>query len=266
MTNIEVYKTWAPNNAEWTQWAKPVMFANMTSPARTDEQFSINIPEIKWLDFYSQNTAIIVDLPSEKSVEETLALAQIGYRPVPLYNGVCKTNIINMIVNTICLSKALYEGAKLLPAMNIKNDAPPVFMLDSGRMKNWYKTPGMYDNRWCVFPQDMPSASFLLKQKINKIIVRTEKTPSYFNKVFYEDNILNDLTHILFRYQTAGIKIHLSCGNDTVNEFIVSKPSKYKNLFYRFSVLLGLSRNAAGGFGSIVPDLSSESGGYYGAG
>jgi len=266
MTNIEAYKIWAPDNARWTEWAKPVLFANTSAPIKTTGLLSLDLPDIKWLDFFNQNTALIVDLPGKKGVEETLALAQFGYRPVPLYNGVCVENYTNMLVDTRVLSKVLYTGAELLSAMHIKNDAPPIFMLDSGRMKSYHKTPGMYDNRWCVFPQDMPSASFLIKHKINKIIVRTEQTPSYFNKVFYDDKILNDLTHILFRYQQAGIKIHVSCGDDTVNELNVSKPSQFKCLFYRFYTMLGLSKNPIGGFGSLTPMAGGSESGYYGVG
>ena len=255
MTNIEAYKIWAPDGVLWSEWAKPVMFANMTSV-----NFPLEIPNVSWLGFLNQDTAIIVDLPKEKGVLESLALAQIGYRPVPLYNGVCVEIYSNMTVDSRSISWALYAGAGMLSGMNIRDGAPPVFMLDSRRMKGYAKNPGMYDNRWCVFPQDMPSASFLLKHKINKIIVRTEP-----DVTFYENHIQLDLAHILRRYQEAGVKIRLACGGNEIKDITVSKPSQFKSLFYRFEAALGLSRNAVGGFGSLIPYLE-ESGGYTGIG
>jgi len=260
MTDIEAYKIWAPDNALWTEWAKSVLFINMKN--QNSDLFMLKIHNISWLNNFNQNTAIIVDLPEEKSVEESLALAYMGYRPVPLYNGVCAHNYQNMIVDVSNLSKALYAGAEQLSSINIINNAPPVFMLDSRRMKAWGRSPGMYDNRWCIFPHDMPSASFLIKQNINKVIIRTELTKTFFAKVFYEENIQYDLLHIIYRYQEAGIIIQLSCAeniavnsnNDKVKDIIISKPSNYKSLTYRINVIMGLSRNASGGFGRQIPE------------
>jgi len=260
MTNIEAYRIWAPDKALWTEWAKPVLFTNMNFS--NSELFILKIHNISWLKIYNRNTAVIIDLPEEKSVEESLALAYMGYRPVPLYNGVCTHNLKNMIIDVSNLSKALYAGAEQLSSIDIKDDAPPVFMLDSGRMKAWGRSPGMYDNRWCIFPQDMPSASFLIKQNINKVIIRTELTKTFFAKIFYEDKIQHDLLHILYRYQEAGISIQLSCaentavkrGNEEVKDITISKPSRYKSLTYRISVIMGLSRNATGGFGRQIPE------------
>jgi len=255
VTNIEAYKIWAPDGVLWTEWAKPVLFANMTPV-----NFPLEIPDIRWLDFLYNDTAIIVDLPGKKGVFESLALAKIGYRPVPLYNGVCMENYTNMTVDSRGISWALYAGAVMLPGLNLRGDAPPVFMLDSARMEGYLKNPGKYDNRWCVFPQDMPSASFLLKNKITKVIVRTGP-----EKKFFANQIQDDLSHILFRYQEAGVKIQAAFGGKEIDDITVPKPSQFKSLFYRFRTLLGLSRNAVGGFGAMIPFLS-DSDGYRGYG
>ena len=259
MINKEVYNIWAPENSIWTEWAKPVLFEK--KQINDFESFILKIHNICWLKNFSQNTAVIVDLPDEKSVEESLALAYMGYRPVPLFNGRCSPNLKDMIIDVNNLSKALYAGQDQLTSINIKNDAPPVFMLDSRRMKAWGRSPGMYDNRWCVFPQDMPPASFLVKQNINNLIVRTELTKTFFLKVFYEYEIQQDLSHILYRYQEAGINIQLSCAensaaksdNDEVENTTIIKPPQYKSIFYRFNVTIGLSKNTAGGFGRQIP-------------
>ena len=266
MTGIEAYKTWAPNGVLWTEWVKPVLFASV----KYKGSFQVKTTKINWLDNFQSDTAVIVDLPGVDGVEESLALARLGYRPVPLYNGVCGDSQSSMIVNVRNLAAALFSGAELLAPINISNNAPPVFMLDSRRMSGVSKSPGTYDNRWCVFPQDMPSAGFLINHGITKVIVRSEEET---RMGIMRSNLRDDLSHILYRYQKAGIQIELTASDEKPKAFDVPKPSQFKSLFYRFQVTMGLSRNAAGGFGSRIPDTASygdgggfSSRGYYGFG
>lgn len=252
MDNLNMYKIWAPDDALWAQWVKPVLF--MKEPYINN--LEMNIPDIEWITDYDLNTMIIIDLPAENGVFEGLALAKSGYRPVPLYNGVNGSNEDSMLVDVRNIVKALYKGGDILASCRIHPEAPPVMLLDSNRMEGGIIIPGMYDNRWCVFPQDMPSASFLQKQRIYKIIVRS-------------DIIRNDLAHILRRYQEGGIKIYKCRDGKTVESSpSIVKPSKYKSWSYRFKVMSGLTRNAAGGFGGTIPDpMESGTGGrYYGFG
>ena len=250
--NITAYKNWAPDGVLWTEWTKPVLFADIEN---IDWSAKVEIPEINWIETVAADTAIILDLPGKTGVAEGMALARMGYRPVPLYNGVnCKSSkpagaasvsktfsnnvvasIHTQLVNSQEIAEALFACANEIAALNIEDDAPPVFMLDSNRMKG-VTTYGMYDNRWRVFPQDMPSAAFLRQQGIKKIIVRTE-------------SIQKDLTHILFRYQEHGIPIR-HCGENGQTR-VIRIPWFLKGLFYRFGAISGLFRNAAGGFGGV---------------
>ncbi|NLU52725.1 MAG: hypothetical protein GXX10_07670 [Clostridiaceae bacterium] len=239
--NLETYKIWAPDNALWTQWAKPVLF--FWEPGLVN-YFKLEIPEIKWIQSVDTHTMIIVDLPGSSGVSEALALARLGYRPVPLYNGV-NSQTESTIVKVADIARALYKGADELSTYYIRSDAPPVFMLDSNRMSGRGKEPGKFDNRWCVFPQDMPSSAFLIRTGINKVIVRA-------------DSIQNDLSHILCRYQEAGIEIYLS-KDEEIKKIPVVKPSMFKSLSYRFKTILGLTRNAAGGFGGHIPEPTQSS-------
>ncbi|MCL2358457.1 hypothetical protein [Candidatus Bathycorpusculum sp.] len=235
---MSLYKIWAPDNALWTQWTKPVLFASL--PCNTGD-CELKPPSADHMQMVDYNAVIIVDLPGKESVDEGLVLAQCGYRPVPLYNGVYGNSKFSMIVDVQGIAEALQEGADMLSSLNIRADAPPVFLLDSNRMTGQGKQPGKYDNRWCVFPQDMPSASFLLKNGIQKIIVRSTR-------------IQEDLAHILLRYQNQGINIFLCSNDEILKEIKVSKPSLFMSFFYRFKVTLGLSRNATGGFGAVIPE------------
>ncbi|MCL2671043.1 MAG: hypothetical protein FWF10_03290 [Clostridiales bacterium] len=244
--NIDAYKAWVPADALWTDWAKPVLFANMP-PECYDK---IVVPELPWITRLDASTAIIADLPGRAGVLTGLALARLGYRPVPLYNGVCEGGA-SMVVPNIEIMQVLCGGAKIISAMPLRSDAPPAFLLDANRLNGFGKQPGSYDNRWCVFPQDLPSAAFLRNSGIRNVIVRT-------------NNRHEDLTHILYRYQSEDISIFIHDGIQQ-KPVQIHKPSRFKHLFYRVGVIMGLRRNAAGGFGAQVPEPGSG-GRYYGYG
>ena len=246
--DLNIYKIWAPDDAEWTAWAKPVLFANMLFPRGPAPQ----VPDVPYgpieRDF---RTMVIVDLPGKKSVEESLAFAKKGYRPVPLYNGTMGSG--KMLVDVGKIKAALFYGTDMLKSLAFSPDSPPVFMLDANRMTG-SRQPGLYDNRWCVFPQDMPSAQYLRSKEIDKIIVRTAYT------------IQADLERILCEYQKNGIALYaIREESKSPKAFTAKKQSFAEELAYRFRVVLGLRRNATGGFGGKIPDPyeSGRSGGHY---
>ncbi len=246
--NLTVFKAWAPDGALWTQWAKPVLFVgtNAGNPRALEAR------EVTWLSAGDRETLAVIDLPGREGVEEGFACAKLGYRPVPLYNGVHAPT--RAVVETAALTEALFGGAAALDGLRLLPDAPPVFLLDSERMSGRNTQPGMYDNRWCVFPQDMPSAAFLRRHGIRRVVVRARW-------------ILDDLSHILRRYQEQGITIYQSMG-DAPKEVQVHRPPRYKGIAYRFLVILGLRRNSAGGFGGRIPEPMESNAGfhYYGHG
>lgn len=243
--NVTTYKIWAPDEALWAQWAKPVLFA----VAPTDKAEDIVLPDIAWTAAVDYRTAVILDLPGSSAVLEGLALARIGYRPVPLYNGVNAPPSYSMIVDVKAIVSALYAGAELLQGFSMRPDAPPVFLLDANRMQGSGKEPGRFDNRWCVFPQDMPSADFLQRQGIDRVIVRSDI-----------NSIRSDLSHILCRYQEQGITVYLSGRSELPKVVNVTPPSQFKSMLYRAKVAAGLTRNPAGGFGGPIPEPTQSGG------
>ncbi|MCL1857269.1 MAG: hypothetical protein FWF84_06515 [Kiritimatiellaeota bacterium] len=239
--NIEAYKLWAPKDALWTEWVKPVLFANMPNELFLGKP---DIPALTWMSHPDRAAAVIVDLPGKDGALEGVALARIGYRPVPLYNGVCGFNgAARVAVQTFDIVDVLCSFAGEVSRMNIRPDAPPAFLLDANRMRE-FNTPGGYDNRWCVFPQDMPSAATLADKGIRSVIVRTDK-------------LRDDLTHILRRYEAHGMTICLHDGAEQ-KRITVPKPSPFTRFSCRFLVMMGLRRNAAGGFGGIIPESGNS--------
>ena len=250
--SIFAYKAWAPEGAIWSPWTKPVLFTNL----RHKGSLPLQTATVDWVSYPDRKTALIVDLPGADGVAEGLALAELGFRPVALYNGVDGPNMAKTIVKTRELAQAVFQAAETLSVLRLPFDAPPAFLLDSNRMAGGGKRPGMYDNRWCVFAQDMPSAELLKQRGISRILLHTPY-------------IQSDLTHILCRYQQAGIAILRTVSGAVPEPITISPPSLFKSAYYRFRTMCGLTRNAAGGFGGAVPEPQQSSGSgvrYYGYG
>ena len=73
---------------------------------------------------------------------------------------------------------------------------------------------GEFDNSWDIYPQDMPTAEYLLKNKIKKIVVRS-------------DLLRNDLCQILYKYQEKGLDIYFTNGYEEPYQTTIKK-SKLK--------------------------------------
>jgi hypothetical protein len=194
-----------------------------------------------------RSTAVLVDLPGPESVLTGLELARQGFRPVPLFNNAFHPGAL---VDVGPVLRLLLDRAEEIRSLALPPDAPPAFLLDSRRMTGDAK-PGAYDNRWMVFPQDFPSASFLLSRNLHRATV-LQRQPA------------EDLAHVLLRWQEAGIEISAwdPTAGGSPQPLQVRKPSKFRHLWYRALVLMRLRRNSAGGFGSIIPMPSSGGHGF----
>jgi hypothetical protein len=107
-------------------------------------------------------------------------------------------------------------------------------------------TPGRFDNRWMVFPQDLPSASFLLSRHLHRAAVLHR---------YADGRPSEDLTHVLLRWQEAGLEIvALNPGaGGPPQPLHLRKPSRFRRLWYRALAVTRLRRNNAGGFGMVIP-------------
>lgn len=248
MKSIEAFEIWTPNDSVWSRWAKPILFAEMNPNVSFQAE-----PTWPTLDQKPDGrTAIVVDLPGEDSVKTGIALAQCGFRPVPLYNSASGPNHIfgnRALVDVEPVKRLLFEAATVLSRQNLAPDAPPAFLLDSNRCGTSVPVPGKFDNRSIVFPQDFPSANFLQSHGIQRVVLfqGTKNQPS------------SDLAHVLVRSQEAGIQIlrRDSDSGSPIQPIKVMTPSRFRSIWYRALALIGLRRNSAGGFGSVVPQPSS---------
>lgn len=238
----ETFAAWAPAHSRWSVWAKPVLFADAVWEVSGQNP---TIPDPGLLP-HLRDTALVLDLPKSESILLGLALAKSGFQPVPLYNG---GDDPAALVDMSPVARYLVSGAAILKDVRLPDDAAPVFLMNSERKANSVSVPGRYDNRWCIVPQDMPSADFLKRAGIRKVVL-------------VSDTVREDLAHVLFRYQEAGLELRRThAPEENPVKMQVAKPTSFRSLFYRAAVFAGLRRNSAGGFGAIAPDPGEMGGG-----
>lgn len=212
MTGKEVYKLYAPEGAKWTEWVRPVPFIGIDSYNRklTPTWFD---RKVIFMECYEKDTAIIIDLPGQESIELGIALAQIGYRPIPLFNGTDEQPNAFSIVNTDLIESSLLNSAERLKSIFLDNNANPAFLLDSYRTNRYRANESLFDNSWDLYKQDIPTAKYFKKNGIKKIIV-------------VGNEIQRDLKKIFLNFQEDGIEIYLTDGYIPIKKIILRKNIK----------------------------------------
>ena len=198
MRGKEIYKTYAPNGAKWTDWVRPVPFVAIDTYNRK--------PIADWMERkamflknYQQDTAIFVDLPGKESIELSIDLAYKGYRPIPIFNGTDEQPGSQATTNTYLIESCLINGSEKLKNIKLDNNANPAFLLDSYRTNRYRAKESIFDNSWDLYKQDIPSAEYFKQNGITKIII-------------VGDAIQRDLKKIFLKFQEKGIDIYLTDG------------------------------------------------------
>lgn len=264
MTPQELYALWAPADSIWSPWVLPVPFAQLICVGA--EHFA-ELPHFHrdWAPKGRTDVALMIDLPGESAIHFGLALLELGFRPVPVIDG--SPGPADSIVTSLTkpgsalpasgvavdmrgLLRALCQGAEHLRQASLAGGAPPAFLLDSRRMETSAEDFALsYDNRWMAFPQDFPSARFLLHRGIQKVVLVHAN---------YSKQPPDDLAHVLLRWQEAGIAVDskFAWNDDAPVGIKVSRPNRYRAAWYRALATLRLRRNDAGGFGGYPRAIS----------
>jgi hypothetical protein len=256
MDSRDIFETWAPPGGLWSPWAKPVLFAHLTGPAKGP---AADVPEVR-LDptaAGSPGAAIVVDLPGLESIGAGLDLARLGFRPVPLFNGCPAPEFLGTpydeVVPTTPLLSGLIQGTDRLASAGLPLDAPPAFLLDADRLGTGRRlVPGLFDNRWVVFAIDFPSARLLVERGIVGV------------QVVHRGRLNDDLMDVLRRWQRGGIALfHVDLQASIAPEPLIMSSAWWSGITRvarRLWSLMSLHRNPAGGFGGFVPEASSSGG------
>lgn len=199
MTGMDAFQIWAPAGARWADWVRPVPFAAGCASHPLQAIGDFTIPDISYIAQPQDHVAVFVDLPGCDGIKEGLALAKMGFRPVPLYNGTTPQEGAMATVDTGGIGRALLWGAAELEKLTIPPNAPPAFLLDSNRTHQYKMNPSVFDNSWDLYSQDVPSAEYLLGSGIDIVLVRG-------------DTIQRDLRKIFSPFQKKGITILFTDG------------------------------------------------------
>ena len=212
MIGKEIYKIFAPADAKWVEWVRPVPFVAIDTYNRT--------PAIDWQDRkaifienYQSDTAIFIDLPGKEAIELSIDLAYKGYRPIPLFNGTDEQNGAQATTDTYLIESSLINGAKKLKDIHLKNDANPAFLLDYFRTNRYRAKESIFDNSWDLYKQDIPSAQYFKRNGINKIIIVSKE-------------IQKDLKKIFFNFQYNDIKLYFTEGYLPAKNIVLHKTFK----------------------------------------
>jgi hypothetical protein len=280
-----IFREWAGDSI-WSPWVKPVLFSHLSSPmivkASTDAPNESVQVDVGSVPRATGTTAVIVDLPGAASIATGLALADLGYRPIPLYNAVPvllpdSSTVVPPLVATpespptqesldlmVKLSlreddalrgprtavdmypivRLLVQGADNPRLKTLHSQAPPAFLLDSRRRGiGAICRPGDFDNRSISIPTDFPSANLMLASRVRDVIVLQDR----------EGSPQQDLSHTLRRWQEAGIQILTAAPGGRPQPVVVSRPPRFRHIWYGFLARLGFRQNPLGGFGGFLP-------------
>jgi hypothetical protein len=261
MKKVDVHRAWAPPNASWTPWVKPVLFAHLDedqkpeplphppprietdliAPLTESQSASAGDPHPYRRSQRVRDVALVIDLPGAESTLLGAWLAGHGFRPVPLYNAVPDPL---GVVELSSLSKKLIDAAHTLA--DLPDDAPPAFMLDAKRMGPGARlTPGKFDNRSICFASDFPSPNALWDAGIRRaVLIRNDL-----------DCPAADLAPILFTWKERNIEILLLRADvaGPVTPLRVTRPSLWDRTNHWFDSKF-LRRRASGAFGGVIPE------------
>jgi len=207
----QVYKIWAPVGKRWVDWVRPVPFVALGECSKVYSISDFSIPTMDFLGRATGDTAILVDRPGAESVKTGLALAKLGYRPIPIYNGTMEQQGARATVDNQSVAVALVMGAEVLQDIEIKEEAPPAFLTDSNRMQRFKMEIASFDNSWDVYHQDLPSAEYMLGKGIRKIVIIGEAVSKDLKKIFYS-------------FQKKGIEFYFTRGYEEPKRVKLHKP------------------------------------------
>ena len=253
MEKEEIFEAWAPAGGVWSPWVKPVLFAHLPRPL-PDSPAAAPFPTAG-LPAPGERQALVVEMPGPLAVTAGLALAEMGYRPLPLFNA-CPppwdaggTGLASAAVDVDAVLAALVGEATRLRSLALPPDAPPAFLVNADRQTPRIPfRPGVFDNRSVVFPTDFPSAGFLATQGIvGAVLVRERERPLSW-----------DLTRVLRDWRRTGVGLSAW----RLDEPGTPAPLTLPRLGFlgewakRLWALFSLRPNPLGGYGGLVSESS----------
>jgi hypothetical protein len=249
-----LFEAWAPGDGPWSPWAKPILFAYVDAivvverlvlrPAWVRDELLSTHDEsgADGSSLAGRSTAIVVDLPGVDGVAVGLALAELGFRPVPLYNALPSPEAVVPMDDVI---RTIIAGAELLLQRPPPPHAPPAFLLDARRAgPRGFPRRGQFDNRSMAFETDFPSPARLKQAGIVDVVLIQS----------HGDAPAPDLLATLADWQNAGMAIRRVRADDpSVATRIVVPRVGLLRRFFQWARRGFLRGSPHLGFGGSVP-------------
>ena len=262
-----LYDLWGPPHASpWSGYHRPTLYAALDSvpgertwprgPAGFDAAGAPREAPA-WLD---GRTAVLLDLPGDQSVAWAALLnRRARMAPVATFNNwphprgvVDATRVLAALLH---YAPWVHDGWDRIES---PGDAPPVFMADAARMGSAVVKPRDFDNRYFLLETDLPSGAALASRGIERLVyVRPEAPP-------LGPPDADDLHGWLHE---TGRRVRLHLARAAPDGWRLGEPEplavtvrKTPFTTTRDPAFKGYRRNAAGGFGVLVPEPSSGGG------
>lgn len=289
VTAPKLYDLWGPpHDSRWSGYHKPTLFAAIDGI--TPERLrpcglpSFGVPDAprRTPDWADERTAIALDLPGPFAVAYGAWLAGRG-RHVPIATFNNWPHAQGLVDATSVLAALLYYSP-WIAAAELRGDeriAPPVLLLDRARLGRRAPRPNDFDNRYFLLETDLPPGAQLAAGGIERLVyVRPDVeaqpaapapgtmgalvealSPPRPSPSHPEMDDVNGWLHDL------GDRVRVHLATASLVEWAITDPAPFapavrKTPFSTTSdpAFRGFRRNAAGGFGKLVPEPSSGGG------
>ena len=266
----KLYDLWGPPHASpWSGYHKPTLYAALdsipgerTCPRGPPGLDAAGAPRETpaWLD---GRTAVLLDLPGDESVAWAAHLCRReGMAPVATFNNwphergvVDATRVLAALLH---YAPWVREGWDRIAS---PLDAPPVFIADAARLGRGPARPNDFDNRYFLLETDLPSGDALASRGIERLVyVRTGAPvlPPAAPPAHADADDLNGWLH------EASKRVEVLLARAAPDAWSLTMPEpldvtvrKTPYTTTRDPAFQGFRRNAAGGFGALVPEPGS---------
>ncbi len=266
-----LHAAWAPPDASpWSAFQRPTLFAALDSlhhdavgpwvpPGFDIASAPRELPE--WID---GRTAVLLELPGALSVAYGALLAQRAkMQPVATFNNwphQAEVGDAKAALGALLAYASWARDAR----DRIEGVTPPAIMLDAWRLGTRMPQPRDFDNRYFLLDSDLPSAALLAKSGIERVVyVHPPRRPDAPPEAPEDMDDANPYLVALAKRMTVAFAEARTDGWG-LGPLRTAEVKLRKTPFTTTTdpSFRGFRRNAAGGFGVLVPEPSS--GGYVG--
>jgi hypothetical protein len=248
VTTKRVEDVWSASDHPWSAWTKRPLFSSLSieSVEQADESDAYRSESAPWSPTNIASLAdechgVIIDLPGADAVASALALSHHGFRPILSINA---TSAPDEVIDMRAVLDLLAEAARFPSSFPSGPQARFAFILDSRRDGPQEPfAPGLFDNRWTLFPSDLPSAKHFENANIERVVIVQEGT-----------EMKDDLAAIAWEYRRGGVEVCVADpADDSRAPWTLEPPSWLSSVAGRLRRRFQFRRRWDGSYGHRIP-------------